>query len=269
MTMKKYGKLLVYELKTILRDPMNVLMLFYPFMMLGILGWLLPAILDRSGAASNARTITLLIGFVVAISLGGYMMGALLGFSLLENKDEKTLWSIAVTPVTVAGYALFKTIYAFAFAILGNVVMVAGMKLLCADAYTIEYGGVAFSLFDDITYGQILVFAVVSSLIVPFVGAMFAGFSRNKIEGFAYVKTGAIIVMIPMLALLDSLQDGKQYFLGIAPNFWPVKALLNIALQSTHAADMPFWLYMAIGALYPLALGAFAMRTFVKKSGLK
>ncbi len=267
--MKKYGKLLKYELKTILKDPMNAFVLFYPFLMLGICGWLLPAILERSGAATNARAITLLIGFVVAISLGGYMMGALLGFSLLENKDEKTLWSIAVTPVTVSGYALFKTIYAFVFAVLGNIVMCAGLKLFASEAYTIEYMGLTIGLFDKITYVHILLFSVVSSLIVPFIGAVFAGFARNKIEGFAYIKTGAIIVMIPMLSILNSLQDWRQYFLGIAPNFWPVKALLNLAMSSSNTANIDFWAYLLIGTIYPLALGAFAMRTFVRKSGLK
>lgn len=267
--MAKYMKLLSYEMKTILRDPMNVFILFYPLLMLFICGWLLPAITDRTGADAAARTITLLLGFVVAISLGGYMMGGLLGFSLLENKDEKTLWSIAVTPVTVAGYALFKTVYAFFFSVAGTFVMTAGMKLFASEAYTIDYGGVAIGLFDDITYGQILVFSAVSGLIVPFIGAVFAGFARNKIEGFAFIKAGALIVMIPMLAILESLQDGKQYLLGIAPNFWPVKAILNIALQNDAAANLDLWQYMLIGSLYPLALGAFAMRAFVKKTGLR
>jgi len=267
--MKAFAKLLKYELKTLLHDPMNAFMLFYPVMMLLIMGWLLPAILDRSGAASNARTITLLIGLVVAISLGGYMMGALLGFSLLENKDEKTLWSIAVTPITVAGYAWFKTAYAFVFAFLGNLVMTGGLKLFFADAYAVEYGGVTIGLFDNITYFQIVVFALVSSIIVPFIGAVFAGVARNKIEGFAFVKGGALIVMIPMLALLDSLAGWKQYFLGIAPNFWPVKALLNPALSTANPADLGFWWYMLIGTLYPLALGLLAMRGFIRKSGLK
>ena len=267
--MARYAKLFKYELKTLLHDPMNAFMLFYPFLMLFIMGWLLPSILDRSGAASNARTITLLIGFVVAISLGGYMMGALLGFSLLENKDEKTLWSIAVTPVTVAGYAWFKTAYAFVFAIFGNLVMTAGMKLLFAEAYTVEYGGLTVGLFDALSYGELVVFSIVASLIVPAVGAVFAGVAKNKIEGFAFVKSGALVVMIPILALLDSLQGWKQYFLGLAPNFWPVKALLNVALSSSNAADLSFWWYMAIGAVYPIALGMWAMDAFIRKSGLK
>jgi fluoroquinolone transport system permease protein len=269
MTMKKYLRLLRYEMKTILRDPMNAFILFYPFLMLFLCGWLLPAITDRTGAEGAARTITLLLGFVVAISLGGYMMGGLLGFSLLENKDEKTLWSIAVTPVTVEGYAVFKTIYAFFFSVVSTFVMTAGMKLFASESYMIDYGGVSIGLFDGISYGQIAIFSVVSGLLVPSVGAVFAGFARNKIEGFAFIKSGALIVLIPMLALLDSLQDAKQYFLGVAPNFWPVKALLNLALQSNAAANLDFWLYMLIGTLYPLALGILAMRAFVRKTGLK
>jgi len=267
--MKKYIKLLRYEFKTLVKDPMNLFMLLYPFLILFICGWMLPAILVRTNASAGASAISLLLGFALSVSLGGYVMGAMLGFSLIENRDENTLISIAVTPASVKGYAAFKSIYAFVFAFLGNIIMVGGLKLLASNAYIIDYGSTTVSLLGNISYFQIVVFSFVSGLIVPFFGGLFASISKNKIEGFAIMKTGGVIVMIPMLCLLNAFSGGWQYALSFTPNFWTVKALLNIALQSTNSANLNFWVYMAIGAVYQIILCVVGLGIFIKKSETK
>lgn len=264
--MKKYLSLVKYEFKTIVKDLMNLFILLYPVLMLFICGYLLPAIVKRAaGSDTNTSAITLLIGFVLLISIGGFMMGAMLGFSLLDNRDENTLLNIAASPVTVSGYATFKIIYTYILAILGNIFMVGGLKLLASESYIVVYGGVTIGLLDNITYGHIIIFSIVSGLIVPFVALVLGAIAKNKIEGFAMVKGGGLFVMIPMLVLLDSFQDAKQYIFGIFPNFWPIKAILNLSLGTQNAANLDFWLYMLIGAIYPIFLGVIALKMFVKK----
>ena len=264
--MKKYLSLVKYEFKTIVKDLMNLFILLYPVLMLFICGYLLPAIVEKTaGTDSNSAAIVLLIGFVMLISLGGFMMGAMLGFSFLDNRDENTLLNIAASPVTVSGYATFKIIFTYILAILGNIFMVGGLKLLASESYVVNYGGMTIGLFDHITYGHIIIFSIVSSLIVPFVALVLGAIAKNKIEGFAMIKGGGLFVMIPMLILLESFQDAKQYIFGIFPNFWPMKALLNLSLGTQNAANMNFWLYMLIGAIYPILLGVFALKMFVKK----
>ena len=197
--------------------------------------------LKRTSAGGEAMAITLLIGFMLSISLGGYVTGAMLGFSLIENRDENTLVSIAVTPASVKGYTLFKSAYCFIFSFIGNLIMVGGLKLLASESYVIEYGLQTISLLDNISYFQITVFSLVSALIVPFFGGLFAIVAKNKIEGFAIMKTGGIIVMIPLLCLLNPFMGPWQYSLGLVPNFWTVKALLNVATQTSNSADLGFW----------------------------
>ncbi|MDD3958324.1 MAG: hypothetical protein PHO96_05495, partial [Candidatus Izemoplasmatales bacterium] len=132
--MKKYAGLLKYELKTLFKDSMTLFMLIYPVMMLFIMGFVLPEILEKTASAdTNATTYTLLIGFVVVLSIGGFISGAMLGFSLLENKDENTLVNIAVSPITVTGYTNFKILYTYLIAIMGNFIMVGGLKI-CATS---------------------------------------------------------------------------------------------------------------------------------------
>ncbi|WP_025725562.1 hypothetical protein [Acholeplasma granularum] len=264
--MKKYLSLVKYEFKTIVKDLMNLFILLYPILMLFICGFLLPAIVEKTaGLDSNVAAITLLIGFVILISIGGFMMGAMLGFSLLDNRDENTLINIAASPVTVSGYATFKIIYTYILAILGNVFMVGGLKLLASESYVVNYGGITIGLLDNLTYGHIIIFSIVSGLIVPFVALALGALAKNKIEGFAMIKGGGLFVMIPMLILLESFQDAKQYIFGIFPNFWTMKAILNLSLGTENAMNMDFWLYMLIGAIYPIILGIIALKMFVKK----
>ncbi|MDD3122272.1 MAG: hypothetical protein PHC62_02020 [Candidatus Izemoplasmatales bacterium] len=268
--MKKYLSLLKYEFKTIFKSSMSVFMLLYPVLMLFITGFILPAVLEKTTSAnSNATTITLLIGFVLTLSMGGFLMGAMLGFSLIENKDENTLINIATTPVTVSGYTTFKVIYTTILAFFANLVLIGGLKLIASNKYIIVFMGNTIRLLDRISIGQMLIFAVVASLVVPMIALVIGAIAKNKVEGFAFMKSSGIIIMIPLLALLNTFQDWKQYLLGIVPNFWAVKALLNLVLDSQDSSNLSFNMYMVIGGIITLIIGYISFRFFVRKSNLK
>ncbi|NCA97267.1 MAG: hypothetical protein EOM77_03695 [Bacteroidia bacterium] len=265
--MKKYLHLLKYEMRTIIRDPLNLFLLGYPLFMFALVGWLLPTALLRGGVNQTgpAYAITMVITFVIVISIGGFVGGSLLGFSLLENKDEKTIDSIAVAPISLLGYVIFKAIYSYVFSVIGNLILIIGIKVFASDAYSFTFGTLTFG-FDNINYGQIIVFSFVSSLLVPTIGTLIASIAKNKIEGFAFMKGGGIIFMLPALLLLNAFQDWKQYLLGVVPNLWPVKALLNAALNTQGAYDLPYWGYMSVATIYMLGLTAYSLITFAKKN---
>lgn len=264
--MKKYARLLSYELKTIFRDPMNIFLLAYPLIMLALIGWIIPLGLRRGGLGNGelAYSLTMIITFVIVISIGGYVAGSLLGFSLLENKDEKTIKSIAVTPVSITGYIIFKTFYSYIFSVVGNMILILGIKWWANDAYSFAFGQLTFG-FENLSYDYIIAFSFVSSLLVPAIGTMIASIAKNKIEGFAFMKGGGILVMMPALVLINAFSDWKQYLLGVAPNFWPVKALLNEALNSQNSSDLPFWAYLLIGGIIMLFLAIISIIAFARK----
>ncbi len=264
--MKKYWQLFRYELKTLLRDPLNLFMLIYPFFMLGFVGWLIPTILVRSGLDTQGPeyALSMLLLFLLILAIGGFMSGVILGFSLLENKDEQTIKAIAVSPITVQGYTLFKTTYALVFGVLGNFVMLFGMKYLFGDTFSFTYGEVSFGL-ASIDNGSIILFSMVSSLITPTAGALMAALAKNKIEGFALMKSGGIVFMVPLLILLDAFGDWKQFILGISPNFWAVKGFYNLALNTQGPDDLTFGWYLVIGTVYMVIIASFALRFFIRR----
>ncbi len=264
--MKKYWQIFRYELKTLLRDPLNLFMLIYPLVMLGFVGWLIPSILVRSGLDREAPeyALSLLLLFILILSIGGFISGVILGFSLLENKDEQTIKAIAVSPITVKGYTLFKTTYAFIFGVLGNFVMLFGMKYFFGETFSFAYGELSFGL-TSIDNLSIVLFSIVSSLITPTAGALMAALAKNKIEGFALMKSGGIVFMVPLLILLDAFGDWKQFILGISPNFWAVKGFYNLALHTQGPNDLTFGWYLVIGTVYMIIIASFALNFFIRR----
>lgn len=259
--MNKYISLLKYEIKTIFKDTMNLFLVFYPLMMLVILGWIIPLGINEE-MSDQGLTITLMIALGVSFSIGGYISGALLGFALIENKDENTLINIAVTPITVKGYTMFKILYIYILGIIGNIVIVGGLKLIASNSYVLTD---STRLLDNISWIHVVVFALINSLFAPTVAAFMGTFAKNKIEAFAFVKGGGFIVMLPMLVMIPNFTGYKQYIFGILPNFWPLKAMMNISINSQDAANLNYYVYMIIGCIYFILIGTLSVKMFIKR----
>jgi|LSQX01.2.fsa_nt_gb fluoroquinolone transport system permease protein len=261
--MRKYLGLLKYEFKTILKDKFGFIMLIYPLFMFVIIGFVLPAVVKNTPAVSMALMFVIVL--VMALSFESYMAGVLLGFNLIENKDDNTILGIAVTPVSVNNYIIFKTVYIYAFSVAINVLFIGGLKLFVSEAYVIEYGGATISLLGNIGWGHVVVFSFVNSFFAGAVAMLLATFAANKIEGFAYLKAGGIALLLPLLSLLKFFSDGKQYLLGVLPNFWPIKAMLKIMMVSRHPSDLGFYAYMLIGLVYMIGLVLFSFALLRRK----
>lgn len=265
--MKKYLHLLKYEMKTLFKDSFSMFTIIYPLVMLLIAGLIVPTAIKDDTNPQTAAVI-LLVVLTVAFAVGAFVAGAMLAFLIIENKDEKTILSISVTPIEVKGYIWFKMVYTYVMSLCSNFIIIAGLKWFANDAYTIEYGGVTIALLENISWGHILAFIFVNSMIVPSVALLIAALSKNKIEGFAFVKSSGIFIMIPILSFIPYFQDWKQYLLGIMPNFWPIKAILNVALGNFGQNNLPFVWYLVIGASYFILIAFASLKLFMKKANL-
>lgn len=263
MALKKYLRLLKYEMRTLYKDSTNLFMIVYPFMMLGILGFLVPKAISSTG--ENTARIVMLVALTLSFVAGSYISGVLLGFSLIENKDENTILSLSVTPATLSGYTLFKITYAFVLSFLSNIILLGGLKLIANNHYVIGVQENSIRLLDNLAWDKVIIFSIVSSLFVPAAALFLGTYAKNKIEGFAYLKGGAIIILLPALTILKTFQNKNQYFWGILPQFWPVKAMMNAATLSKASDDLPFYGYMLIGAIYFVLIFLLTFRNFQKK----
>lgn len=257
--MNTYLKLMRYELKNITRDQLTLTMMIYPLIMVIFGAYLIPLILEQFDPGAAILSASLIILIVLA-SLAPMLAGAILGFLLLDHKDENTLDSLRVTPVSLTHYLRFKAGYTYLLSVLSSVVILIGVKTLSGEAYA--YAGV--NIWDDIMALDIVIFSLVSALFAPVFGLIIATLGANKIEGFAYLKSLGILILIPALVTLDAMQGWAQYSLGIIPTFWPVKALLEGADILPHEANLNALSYTLIGTVYMAVLIAAFIRRFVR-----
>ncbi len=260
--MKKYLFMLKYEFKNIIRDKMTLLLLVYPLLIILAGAYLIPVLLDNYATGGGTQTAGITIIIIVFASIAPFITAAMLGFNLLDHRDENTLNTIRVTPLSLKGYIIFKGLYGYMLSVFASFFSLFGVKHLSGDGYRL--GGV--NLWDSFAFSDMLLFALVASLFTPMFALALGALAKNKIEGFAYMKSTGLFIMAPVLSVLSSMQDYKQYILGIVPIFWPVKGLLVSAGLLSHSSNLPVGLYYIIGILYMAALTVLLYKWFEKKT---
>lgn len=260
--MKKYFELLKYEAKTIIREPFQVFMCLLPVIMLLLYVYVIPLVLGTMDPVNEAasRTATLIL-IVFLISMGMFFIGAMGAFLLLDQKDERTISTIAVTPVGTSGYLMFKMVYIYFLSVVSAAIVLLGIKYLAADKYLV-YG---VPVLENLKTEHIIAYSFASSLFAPALALLQGALSKNKVEGFALVKGTGIFAMVPILILLEPFKGGLQYILGIFPNFWAIKALMLELIPSAFQSDLSFAAYLLIGVAYNAAIFWVTYKLFLKK----
>lgn len=261
--MGKYFYLLKYEMRTILRDPLSLYMCSFPVILLILATTVFPLIFKSMDTQNEAALrVTMLIVLLIVLTLGSFFLSFLTALLLVENKDEHTLNTIAVTPVGVSGYIKFKLAYIYIMSIFSTMLVLFGTKYMAGDAYAIR----EISLFGNLSALEIVSFAFVNGLFVASLALFQSAFAKNKVEGFAFIKATGIVALVPILLVLDSFRDGFQYALGILPNFWAVKGILLELFPVESSANLSFPLYLAIGAGYNLLFLSVMYWAFLRKT---
>lgn len=167
--------------------------------------------------------------FAVVVPL---LVGTLLGFMLLDEKDNRTLTAIRVTPVSLTGYLMWRALAAWLLSMLAVILTLPLSGLTSLNAA-----------------GTILTAAAGAPLAASF-GLILATVAGNKIQGFAVVKLVLVALLLPCVSLI--LGGFWEWATVWLPSWWPVMA--------HHAAveGAPAWGYLAGSYLVNtlLAIGA-------------
>jgi len=203
----------------------------------------------------------MLILVLVILIFANFFLAAMATFLLLEQKDENTFNTLAVTPLGITGYLKFKLTYIYVMSLFCNLIVVYGTKLLAGDKYVI--GNI--NLLDNISFGKIFTFSLVNGLFVLSLTLIQASLAKNKVEGFAFIKGTGILAILPMLIVLDTFQGSLQYLLGIFPNFWHIKGIIQVIFPISSKANLSYPMYIIIGILYNIILLLSSYYLFNKK----
>ena len=206
---RKLGSLGRNDARMISRDGFLLTMVGYILGITVVLRYALPW-LNETLAAREGIEIALSTYYPVAVAFiavfnGALLGGVLVGFLLLEEREDDTIHAMLVTPLPVPTYLTYRVIlptvvgFASVFAqllILGNLVPLAAWKMAAIAA------GAAF--------------------MAPIAALFFATYAENKVQGFALMKfTGIAGFMIGASWFVNT---PLQYLFGLFPPYWVSKA---------------------------------------------
>ena len=176
----------------------------------------------------------LLMSFYVFVP--GVMAGTVIGFLLLDERDENTLTALLVTPLPMGAYLVYR------------------FTLPLVLAFVITYVTCPLIGFAPISTVDLVVVAGLASFGGPFAALFLAVLAETKITGMALTKVWQGIGMIPLLAYF--VGSDWQLLAGIVPTYWSMKVVW------LAAAGEPYAWYAVVGLVVNLAVLWLALRRF-------
>ena len=238
------GTVIKAELRNMARDKMYIMFALYP-VILGAIGYFLIDYIESQVAPGNLAP-EILAMFLILMT--GYIYGALIAFTLLDDKDDLVLMSLKITPISVKSYVIVKLIVAFIFGFIATLVITLATGFL-----------------PDATFWTVLLISITGALQAPGVALIVNSFSSNKVEGFVVMKLSGLILIIPVLAFF--IMDWQEVFLVFAPGFWPAR-MIQIELLPMFNTNFNFIMYFLIGVIYNMLFLSLFMKIYSKKSNL-
>jgi fluoroquinolone transport system permease protein len=240
MSAAAFRALVYADSRSLWRDPLLGWVLGLP---LG-LALLLRLLIPRIAAALASNT-----GFDLApfypLVMGGYLMtapgivGMVIGFLLLDERDARTLVALRVTPLPMRQYLAYRVV----------------LPLVAGTAATLA--GYPLTGLVPLPVATLTFIAVVAGLSAPITALVLAVAAPNKVAGFAVVKVMNSLNLLPIAAFFVPLP--LQLVAGVVPTYWPMRALWSAAAGQPYAADL--WIGLIAAALaLALAVWVFERR---------
>jgi len=189
----------------------------------------------------------------VIVLLGALMLGNVLGFALIEEREQGTWLLLRVLPVEE------KTL--FAYLGLSTSLIAWCVSLLAALVYGHPIAHV----------GAFLLMTAVTSLTAPITMLVLAATARNKIEGLAVTKIFNLVTMVP--AVVFVAPPSWQLLAAWCPWYWAYLGLLDAYAGDPGALPALYWpgwpLAWSAAATALLSLGAFLLlaRVYARRAG--
>lgn len=220
------------------RDPLLRWMLVFPLVFALLFRWV-ASLIEPWLVARFGIDLTLyypLVGGLLAL-LTPMLFGCIVGFLLLDQKDDGTLTALRVTPLTPGGYLAYRIAIPMALSIV-------------MTPLVLELGG-----FTRAGVGARIVAGVAAAPLAPAFALFLAAFARNKVQGFALMKAAGVINWPPMLAWF--VTSSWQLAFGLCPTYWPVKLYWEL-----EAGGPAAWIYLLADLVVLSLLVAWLARRF-------
>ncbi len=226
------------DIRSLYRDSLLIWMIFIPILWAFIIRWGLPFI---ATTVLVKFQFDLMPYFPVIMSYFIILMtpaifGMVIGFLLLDERDDGTLTALSVTPLSLHHYFAYRIIIPMVLSI-----------VMVFFVYPIANIG-------HINSFSLLTAAIVAAPMAPLIALALASIAQNKVQGFALMKGSGAVLLPPVFAFF--MESNWEIVFGIFPSYWPMKI---------------FWLFDA-GQPYPwhmvltgLCYQAFLIVIFIRR----
>jgi fluoroquinolone transport system permease protein len=180
----------------------------------------------------------LITSFVGMMAAG--LAGTVIGFLLLDQRDDETLPALLVTPMSLGDYLAYR---------------LAAPVLVAMPLAVLAY---AIAALIPVSAAQVVACALTAAPLAVLYALFIGSMAANKVQGLALVK-GVGILQVP--ALIAWFVPWPWHELaGIVPHYWPLKVFWEFD------AGRPFsgCVHAAVGIAYQSAWAAFFARRLAR-----
>jgi fluoroquinolone transport system permease protein len=167
------------------------------------------------------------------------MVGMVIGFLLLDERDARTLTALRTTPLSMRQYLAYRI----------------ALPLVLGTASTLV--GYPVTGLTPLPLTSLLSIVVVASLSAPLLAFILALAAPNKVAGFAVVKVLNAVNLLPIVAYF--VPRPAQYAAGLFPTYWPMRALWSAAGGETFGG------YLVLGSVASVVALVLAVRLFDRR----
>ena len=178
-----------------------------------------------------------LIGSYTTVLLSAMFLGLLIGFLMLDEKEQGTLRARLVTPVAFSDYLAYRIGLPALFALVALPAIALGHGL-GAPSWTVCW-----------------VLALANAPMASAAAVFFPLMTRDKVQAFAWAKLLSGLCFLPMVAAL--LETPWKFVVGAwVPPFWTVEAYV----RATHGDS--WWPWALVGALATWGFAAWTVHLY-------
>ncbi len=228
------------DAKSVRRDSLLRWMVIFPVLIALLMRWGTPALaawLMEQYQFDLVPYYPLLMSWVLLATPMIY--GAVIGFLLLDQRDDQTLMALQVTPLTLTGYLWYRLTAPILLSVVMSIIVLPLAGLV------------------EMRFILLLLAALGAAPLAPGYALFLAAFAENKVQGFALMKAAGVFSWPPMIAYF--VQSGWQLVIGLVPTYWPAKLYWELEAGTPHA-----WIYLVIGVAYQCGVLAALLRRFNK-----
>lgn len=171
---------------------------------------------------SRIKEISGALLLLTSVLIGGYIVG----FSIVDEKETKSIRALSVSPLKMTDFLLSHTI----------LTLITGI-ILAVIACLILAGG-------SISYIQIVLSIIATTGVGLIMGFIIGGLSNNLLSAIAIVKFEMLVFLgVPISSIF--VPQGLQWIFYLFPNYWAFQSYLNIFNGGTQPLGFAISSWMA------------------------